>query len=274
MLSINSQIMSLSRQTAFKPEAAAALVVGMVECWPSASQVEMHAHERHQLMYSTKGVMHVTTAGRRWILPPTRAIWISAGTAHAFSAKRPVDVTILYIDQRAKGVPNWSGCEVLNVSPLVRELISACAVQSWEHGPHSPQGRLSQVLLDQLDALPHASLDLPQPRDARAVRVADLLRDTPADRRSVSALASVAGASARTIERLFASETGMSFGAWRLKQRMIVALELLAHGESVGNVAFAVGYESASSFVATFRAMFGTTPARYFALHGQTGTAR
>jgi AraC-like DNA-binding protein len=62
----------------------------------------------------------------------------------------------------------------------------------------------------------------------------------------------------------------MSFGAWRMKHRMIAALELLAHGEGVGNVAFAVGYESPSSFVAAFRAMFGTTPARYFNLREET----
>ncbi|MFA5630820.1 MAG: AraC family transcriptional regulator [Porticoccaceae bacterium] len=215
--------------------------------------------------------MHVTTAIGRWILPSTRAIWISAGAAHAFLAKRPVDASILYIDQRAEGAPDWSGCVVLNVSPLVRELISACAVQSWDHRPHSPEGRLSHVLLDQLAALPHAPLDLPDPRDARAVRVTELLRDDPASRAPVAALASTVGASARTIERLFVLETGMSFGAWRLKHRMIVALELLAHGESVGNAAFSVGYESPSSFIAAFRAMFGTTPARYFDLHGGTG---
>ena len=59
----------------------------------------------------------------------------------------------------------------------------------------------------------------------------------------------------------------MTFGAWRHRQRLITALEFLAYGESVTNIAFEVGYESASSFVAAFREMFGTTPARYFKMN-------
>jgi AraC-like DNA-binding protein len=45
---------------------------------------------------------------------------------------------------------------------------------------------------------------------------------------------------------------------------MITALEKLANGDTVGNVAYAVGYESPSSFVAAFRDAFGTTPTSYF----------
>ncbi|APG87128.1 hypothetical protein SAMCFNEI73_pB0446 (plasmid) [Sinorhizobium americanum] len=45
---------------------------------------------------------------------------------------------------------------------------------------------------------------------------------------------------------------------------MLAALELLAYGEAVTNVALDVGYESASSFVVAFRETFGTTPARFF----------
>lgn len=58
--------------------------------------------------------------------------------------------------------------------------------------------------------------------------------------------------------------TRMSFGRWRLRHRMIAALEKLANGNSVSNVADAVGYESPSSFNAAFRDSFGTTPASYF----------
>jgi AraC-like DNA-binding protein len=91
-----------------------------------------------------------------------------------------------------------------------------------------------------------------------------MLRADPADRRPLAELASAAGASHRTIERLFASEARMSFGRWRVRQRMIAALEQLAHGDSVSNVAYAVGYETPSSFIAAFRASFGTTPTAYF----------
>ncbi len=261
--------MSLNRQKNFKPDSAIAHVVGVEEYWPSASQVEMHSHKRDQLMYSTKGAMHVITENGCWILPPMRAIWISGGTAHAFKAKRPVDLIILYIDPEASGSPKWEGCAVVNVSSLVRELILTCASLSWDYLPNSRAGRLTCVLLEQLDALPQAPLDLPEPKDSRAVRLGQWLKDHPADRTSLTMLAPKFGASIKTLERLFSSETGMSFGGWRLRLRMITALEQLAHGESVSNVAFAVGYESPSSFIAAFRSVFGTTPSRYFDIQHQ-----
>jgi AraC-like DNA-binding protein len=63
---------------------------------------------------------------------------------------------------------------------------------------------------------------------------------------------------------LFRSETGLSFGAWRQRARLIRALQLLADDVSVTQTAIAVGYESTSAFVAAFRRTIGTTPGRYF----------
>jgi AraC-like DNA-binding protein len=215
-------------------------------------------------MYSQKGVIHVSTPTGSWILPPTRSIWISGGTAHALVVKRPVELITLWVDRDAPGAPHWTGCNVVSVSPLIRELLIVCSEQPWDYPPASRSARLAQVLLEQLEVHEQAPLVLPELTDPRAQRIAAMLRSDPADRRPLAALAAAAGASHRTIERLFASETGMSFGRWRVRQRMIIALEQLAHGESVSNVASAVGYESPSSFIAAFRASFGTTPTAYF----------
>jgi len=246
-------------------------MVGVAEHSPSASQREMHSHEHDQLMYSIKGAIHVITTTGRWILPPTRAIWISSGTAHAFEARRPVDLNILYIDSQAPGSPRWDDCAVVNVTPLVRELITACVDLPWNHRQDSRVGRLARVLLEQLDVLPQAPLTLPEPEDPRAIRLAQWLRMHPEDRRPLTVLAPECGGSVKTLERLFAKETGISFGAWRIRLRMIKALEQLAYGENVANTAHAIGYESPSSFIAAFRNTFGTTPARYFDVHSAQG---
>jgi AraC-like DNA-binding protein len=259
--------MSLSRQIDLAeliPDKAQAAVVGVSSHWPSQSEKAQHTHSRHQLMYSQKGVIHVSTPTGSWILPPTKSIWISSGTPHALLVKRPVELTILWVDRDAPGAPHWIGCNVVNVSPLIRELLSVCSAQPWDYAPASRSSRLAQVLLEQLEVRKQAPLELPELSDPRAERVAAMLRADPADRRPLAELAAAAGASHRTIERLFAVETGMSFGRWRVRQRMITALEQLAHGDSVSNVADAVGYETPSSFIAAFRATFGTTPTAYF----------
>jgi AraC-like DNA-binding protein len=56
----------------------------------------------------------------------------------------------------------------------------------------------------------------------------------------------------------------MSFGQWRLQLRLLTALEQLAEGDAVSNVALNVGYTDVSSFIAVFKAALGQTPAKYF----------
>jgi AraC-like DNA-binding protein len=68
----------------------------------------------------------------------------------------------------------------------------------------------------------------------------------------------------KTIQRLFVKETGMTFGQWRQQARLLRALELLAVGEKVIDVALALGYESPSAFAAMFRKQFGQTPSQFF----------
>ena len=86
----------------------------------------------------------------------------------------------------------------------------------------------------------------------------------PAGGRTIDDLARSVGASRRTLERAFLAETGLTIGAWRQRQRLLRALELLAQGEPVTTVAGAVGYRTPSAFTAMFHEHLGTTPTRYF----------
>lgn len=70
---------------------------------------------------------------------------------------------------------------------------------------------------------------------------------------------------AKTIQRMFVKETGLTFGQWRQQLRLLRALELLASGEKVIDVALALGYESPSAFASMFRKHFGQTPSAFFA---------
>src|SRR6204780_761159 len=112
--------MSPSRQKVLIPDKAQAPVVGASSHWPSRSEKAEHTHFRRQLMYSQKGVIHVTTPTGAWILPPTKSIRISGGPPHALLVKRPVELIILWIARDASGAPDWSGCKVIGVSPLIR----------------------------------------------------------------------------------------------------------------------------------------------------------
>jgi AraC-like DNA-binding protein len=121
------------------------------------------------------------------------------------------------------------------------------------------------ALLEELlrDAKPE-SFSLPRPRSERARKLADYFAARPNDGRSVELIAAeVGGASLRTFERSFVEETGLSLAAWRRQSRLLTSLSLLAEGRSVGEVAHAVGYDTAAAFSTAFKQCFGVSPSSY-----------
>jgi AraC-like DNA-binding protein len=225
--------------------------------------IRPHRHDWHQLIYASEGVMTVHAGGGAWVVPPHRAVWVPAGVEHGISMAGPVSVRTLYLAPRvSEALPR--ACCAVNVSPLLRELILHTVALGMLDIGVPAQARLIAVLVDQLEVLPAVPLQLPMPRDSRAVRLAERLRARPSDPASLDQLAEGTGASARTLERLFRVETGLTFGQWRQRLRLLEALRLLADGRPVTAVAFDVGYESPSAFIAMFRHVLGTTPGRFF----------
>lgn len=226
--------------------------------------IDSHRHEWNQLVYAIRGVMTVNTATSSWVVPSHRAVWVPAGVEHEIEMVGAVSLRTLYVKAGlSRSLPKH--CCVVNVSPLLRELILRTIQIGMLDRNVPAQKRLTGVILDQLETLRTVPLKLPMPRDARALRVVEVVRANPAEGNSLDHLAGKIGASKRTIERLFLSETEMTFGRWRQQFRLLHALRLLAAGESVTSVAFAVGYDSTSAFISTFKIALGITPGRYYA---------
>ncbi len=120
------------------------------------------------------------------------------------------------------------------------------------------------LILNEVRSLPVEPLHLPEPTDSRLRQITTALRENPADTRTLGAWGDVAGASPRTLARLFLAETGMTFRQWQQQARLLDGLVRLAEGEPVTSVALDVGYENPSAFIAMFRRTLGVTPGRYF----------
>ena len=219
--------------------------------------------EWHGLIYASAGVMSVHAASSSWVVPPHRAVWVPAGTACTIEASAGLALRSLFFKPAiARAMPR--GCAVVNVPPLLRELILHTIEIGMLNRAIPSHRRLIGVLVDQLKVLRAMPLQLPQPTEPRAARAAAVLRANPGRKMSLGTLARQAGASPRTIERLFRAQTSMTFAKWRERLRLLHALRLLAGGEAVTNVALELGYASTSAFSAMFRRAFGTTPSRYY----------
>lgn len=222
-----------------------------------------HFHPEDQLVYASAGVMTVRTSQGTWVVPAQRAVWIPARTPHSIVMSGRVSMRTLYLRARmVRRLPR--ACCVVNVSSLLQELIlHACSYPKLSRRSKM-QAHLIDVLLDQLETVQSIPLQLPNPSDARAVRVAEILQRSPAGSRSLDLACKQAGASKRTVERLFRDETRMSLGRWRQQLRLMKSLQQLAAGEKIVHAALEAGYSTPSAFIAMFRKTLGTTPRRYF----------
>jgi AraC-like DNA-binding protein len=208
--------------------------------------------------------MTLSTKLAVWVVPPLRAVWIPADTPHSVAMASPVSMRTLYFLEGLCGaLPRR--CFVMNVTPLLKELIlHACKFKNLRKRV-STERRIIEVLVDQLKEVESIPLQLPHPSDPRAVRIVKNLSANPADQRALEKLCKDCGASKRTMQRLFLAETKMTFARWRQQLRLLHALQLLAAGEKVTAAALESGYDSTSAFISMFRKQLGTTPTRYFA---------
>ncbi len=222
-----------------------------------------HTHTWRQLLFASAGAMTVYAGRWTWMIPPGKAVFIPAGCPHSIRMWGEVAMRSLYfppeLDEPAM---RFTDCRVISATALLRELILR-VIEIGALDLRIPgQKRLLAVLLDEIDLAPLTPLSLPLPEDPRALAVAQHVLANPAGDQPLDELARRYGAGRRTLERLFRSETGISFGLWQQKARLLESIRALAQGKSVTDTALDAGYASVSAFIAAFKRTFGCTPGR------------
>lgn len=226
-------------------------------------EVPRHRHEVYQLIYGVHGIMVVSTNAGQWIVPATRALWMPANVEHAIRMVGHVGMRTLYVQPAAaRNLPKH--CAVVAISALMRELILEATSITLPYPRQSRDGRLMRLILDEIVQLESLPLSLPFPEDPRLRIINEAIARQPDDETTARDWARKLGVDPKTIQRLFLRETGLTFGKWRQQARLLKALELLAKGERILEVALAVGYGSPSAFCAMFQRQLGTAPSRYF----------
>ena len=234
--------------------------------YPAGWHIEPHNHSKHQLIYAVKGVMVVQAEIGRWVVPPTRGIWMQAGMTHEIRCIEEVHMrSLLVAPDAATRLP--AETRTVGISPLLRELIRAAVDVHQPYIASSRDGRVMRLILDELRTLPVLPLHLQMPSDPRLLRICERLQQQLNDSSTMADWGKRLAVDVKTIQRLFVYETGMTFVQWRLQARLLRALELLASGEKVFHVALALGYDSPSAFATMFRKQFGQTPSQFFAEH-------
>lgn len=228
--------------------------------YPAGYLLATHQHRRAQLLYGARGVMRLETEEGSWVVPQDRAVMIPPETPHEVLMDGVVTWS-LYIEPGA--VPWWpSRCQVVEVDPLLRELLRAANGLPIPYGAHGRDSTLIALLLHELQAQTPLPFSLTVPdEEPFATLCLDYLK-RPNLSVGNQAWATSARMSPRTFDRRFTAAAGISPAAWRSQARLLAALQMLGRN-TVTETAASLGYQSPAAFTVAFTQAFGRPPSAF-----------
>ena len=222
-----------------------------------------HSHSCSQLIHALSGLVEVHTTLGTWMVPPGRGVWLPAYVEHSLRFIGGVKARTLFVEPLARAdLP--AQCQVVQISPLLRELILTSLTVPVDYLPGGRDERIMELLLDELRLLPSLPLHLPEPKEPELLILTQQIRADLCSSWELEDVAQRLGISSRTLSRRFQRETGLRFSDWVRQAKLLEALNQLAAGVSVIDVALALGYDSPSAFSAMFRRLLGVSPSEYF----------
>jgi AraC-like DNA-binding protein len=250
---------TVSTQTVPTPPPPPGLPLVAVVRYGASYQWPQHEHAQGQLLYPEHGYVLLETDCRVVRLAADRAAWIPGGATHSVLMDRSFRYHSLYIDPAFVPVIDFL---VVHVTPLLRGLILDAPSWLGTPGELEREIRKATVLRDELMRATRLAPGVEIPVEPRLAVVCRAIEHNPSDGRSIEEWSRKANVSAKTIQRLFVTHTGLTFQQWRTYVRMNRALEMHVGKHRLLDIALAVGYSTESAFCQAFKRFYGYPPSR------------
>lgn len=221
-----------------------------------------HQHAWGQLNFVARGVMELDIAGQRFLSPPQYAVWIPPHMQHSAYNRQAIVYRSVYLSLEHSANLPAEPCTLV-ISDILKAILNDFAERDVKIPECEADIRLAQVLVDQLRLARVQTRYLPYAQSPGLLSVLQALQADPGDNRPLVEWASQVYVSERTLARQCLRELGMSFGDWRQRLRFLAAIEALESHRSVQEIAFDMGYSSASAFISMFQRLAGCTPEQY-----------
>lgn len=234
----------------------------LARTYPRGHYIEPHDHEWGQVLYAMSGVMWVETPLEALVVPPQRAVWLPPGVEHGIRVVSELEMRNIYLRPAIAQTLERS-VQVFEVGGLLRELILTLVALDRDLEPHYYDALVNLALLE-LQRARRSVLKVPMPdgSDRRLMNLCQAVMSEPSLSVSFEQHAENAGASVRTLSRLFQGVLGMGFAEWRRQVQLATAVAEIIQGVPVSRIARSLGY-SPSSFSDMFRRELGMSPSQY-----------
>jgi AraC-like DNA-binding protein/quercetin dioxygenase-like cupin family protein len=245
-------------------------------------KTEYHYHEFCKLLILVSGSGSYWIEGQRYALQPGDAVLVGSGCVHRpeFEPGTPYERIIVYISPEFLKRESAEDCDllecfngqkshVLRPGKGDRRLITlAQELERQLSGAEYGRVILSRGLLLRLliqigrdmnrgDALQPQPL---LPQDSRVLRIMEYIDKHLTEDLSVDMIAEQFYVSKFHMMRLFRAATGISVNGYIIRQRLLLARELIGSGMSATESCFRAGFGSYSSFTRCYGSYFGATP--------------
>lgn len=234
----------------------------LARTYPRGLFIEPHEHVWGQLLYAMSGVMWVETPQEALVVPPQRAVWLPPGVPHGIRVVSDLQMRNIYL-RPALAATLDATVQVIEVGGLLRELIVGL-VEQGDSGEPAYYDALVGLALLELKRARRSPLKIPMPDDSdrRLMKLCQAVMAAPSLDIPFEQHAENAGASVRTLARLFRDSLGMGFAEWRRQVQLATAVAELIQGAPVNAIARELGY-SPSSFSDMFRRELGVAPSQF-----------
>lgn len=236
-----------------------------------------HSHLKGQLTYVECGIMFLYTKEKSYFLPARHYVWIPAGVEHHLQHRfHSAIVRNIYFSTTngEEENPFYSQIGIYPVNNLLLEMLLFS--ERWV-GNMNLESKEHDFLNTLKNILPVVSkhplpIALPTTENLRLRPVLKhILENLSNDLMSLESVAKTTSFSERTLSRLFQSALNISFFQYLKLARIIKAMEKLLETDStISEIAYAVGYNSISSFSNTFYKMVGQRPSEFKELKQST----
>ena len=228
-------------------------------------EAKLHAHAAGQFTFVTRGLVSLETERGVWVVPRGRLAWIPPRLRHASRSRTATEGWLVLAGaEHARHLPRH--VSVLQASPL----LIAALERLGELGDDADDDRQLESLIGRLVSVEvrrtkAEDFGIPLPSSPRLRAWAATFLEAPRVKASIDEAAVASRMSRRSFTRYFERETGRTFSQWKRLVLVQHAIERLIDGDGVASVAYDVGYENPSAFIAMFKAMRGLSPRQFVA---------
>jgi AraC-like DNA-binding protein len=232
----------------------------------SEKMIPLHTHTKGQLSYVEGGLAYIIVDQKTYVVPARHFFWIPKKISHSLRLGHSATVlrSLYYYSHDDDQDPFFSKLGIYPATELLIQMIDF--TERWD-GLHIKRSHPDFVFFVSLKRiLPQLGLhslmiSLPITEDGRMRKILRYMEQNMANPITSVKVSEHFGMSERSMSRFFQNTLGISFLQYLKTMRMIKAIELiLKTQDSIGEIAYLVGYGTIGSFSNAFRSFTNFWP--------------